>query len=176
MGEEVPTTQIPQSIDDTVVSVLRSASTLQLYEKLLKGVGVQDPNSAFLGLEVFRLVQGKKNAMQFLQALKDEFGLSESQARTLAISIGSDILLPLSGSLSISLRTLIKEWGSYMGSDEGLSPETYVTAYVSSLPGVEDERMRHRFISILIHRAYTDKVISVWNLQSGSRINLVENF
>ena len=110
MGEEVPTTQIPQSIDDTVVSLLRSASTLQLYEKLLKGVGVQDPNSAFLGLEVFRLVQGKKDAMQFIQTLKSELGLSDSQARTLAISLGSDILLPLSDSLPIPLTTFIKEW------------------------------------------------------------------
>ena len=151
MTEEVQTTPIPQTIDDTTVSVLRSASTLQLYEKLLKGVGVQDPNSAFLGLEVFRLVRGKKNALQFLQTLKDEFGLSDVQARTLAISIGSDILLPLASSLPIPLGATIKEWGSYMGSDEGLSPETYVTAYVSSLPGVEDERMRHRFISILVH-------------------------
>ncbi len=151
MTEEVQTTPIPQTIDDTAVSLLRSASTMRLYEKWLKGVGVQDPNSAFLGFEVFRLVRGKKNAMQFLQTLKDELGLSDVEARTLAISIGSDILLPLASSLPIPLGAMIKEWGSYMGSDEGLSPETYVTAYVSSLPGIEDERMRHIFISILVH-------------------------
>jgi len=141
MGEEVQTVQIPQSIDDKVVSVLRSASTLKLYEKLLKEVGVEDPNPAFLGLEVFRLVQGKKESSQFIQTIKDELG----------ISIGSHILLPLGGSFSLPLRAVIKEWGSGADLAQSLLPETYVTAYVSSLPGVENERMRHRFISILVH-------------------------
>ncbi|MBI2473204.1 hypothetical protein HYV70_01465 [Candidatus Uhrbacteria bacterium] len=157
MVEEVSTTQSSQTIDERVVSVLRSASTFQSYEKLLKGVGVQDPNPAFLGLEVFRLVQGKKNASSFIQVLKDELSLSDVQARTLAISIGADLLLPLNSFLSIPVGTLMKEWGSSSDASQELSPETSVTAYVSSLPGVEDERMRHRFISILVHYAKEDR-------------------
>ena len=150
MIQEVPTTQAPASLNDKVVSILRSASTLQEYEKLMKEAGIQDPNPAFLGLEVFRLVRGKKDGAQFIQTLKDELGLSGIQARTLAIVLSSDILLPLSDDLSIPLRAMIKEWGSHADPGESLPLDTYVRAYACSVSSLQDDRMRHRFASILL--------------------------
>ena len=100
-------------------------------------------------MEVFRLVQGKKTGEQFKQAIQTEFHLSGSQARAVAVRIGSDVLLPLVEYVQIPLREMIKQWGMDTDPQELLVFETVVKAFVFSLPFINDTRLGQRLISFL---------------------------
>lgn len=145
----------PSDLPKDIRLFLFSSDTFAFLEKQLVQAGVAQPDVSPLSAAVYFLAKGERSPDEFLTTIQETYKLDAAKATSVALVIGSDVLMPHEDRLPVSIDDMVKAWGGLTISDEPIDPTRYVKAYVSQIDGLEPRRLDHRlelFLLSYIHQ------------------------
>jgi len=142
--------ELPEEVS---LSLIRSDS-FDLYTRVLKKVGVDDPDVSIIAVELKRYLKGNQDENQLLQQMVSEYGISEDSAKSVLITAFQEIIVPFKDVISVDLNKAIQFFGGTVFEKEGfLSPNTaYVQKYLLTLESTDakiNQRLEHILLQYL---------------------------